>query len=151
MGIWKMVLWNWPKCLDCCPVWTAATDLNKANIKIFLCPSDSQWQDNHFEHRKCPKSPLQAQVMIVWKNWPKCLVGRGSRVRLFWLGQIIIKLKSEEILATRVTDGSQMKKYKTGKFSKHYLIAGRLSLMGKRKQKTTLDLDFDWHIMALEL
>ena len=75
MGVWKMVWQNWQKYLDGCPVWTAATDLNKANIKIFLCPSDSQWQDNHFEHRKCPKSPLQAQVMMVWKNQPKCLVG----------------------------------------------------------------------------
>ena len=63
-----MVWRNWPKYLDGCPVWTAATGLKKANIKIFLCQSDSQWQDNHFEHRKCPKSPLQAKVMMVWKN-----------------------------------------------------------------------------------
>ena len=68
-----MVWRNWPKYLDGCPVWTAATGLKKANIKIFLCPSDSQWQDNHFEHRKCPKSPLQAKVMMVWKNQQNAL------------------------------------------------------------------------------
>ena len=71
MGVWKMVWRNWPKYLDGCPVWTAATGLKKANIKIFLCQSDSQCQDNHFEHRKCPKSPLQAQVMMVWKKSAK--------------------------------------------------------------------------------
>ena len=75
--LWGFEKWcgKWPKCLNGCPVWTASTGLNKANIKISLCPSDSQWQDNHFEHRKCPKSPLQAKVMMVWKNQPKCLVG----------------------------------------------------------------------------
>ena len=69
------MLWrNWPKYLDGCPVWTAATGLKKANIKIFLCPSDCQWQDNHFEHRKCPKSPRQAKVMMVWKNQQNALL-----------------------------------------------------------------------------
>ena len=31
-----MVWQNWPKYLDGCPVWTAATVLKKANIKIFV-------------------------------------------------------------------------------------------------------------------
>ena len=61
------------------PHWTAATGTNKAKCKIFMCPSDSQWQDNHFEHRKSPKCPLQAQVMgflnRVWQNRPKYLDG----------------------------------------------------------------------------
>ena len=60
---------------------------------------------------------------------------RGSRVRLFRLGQLIIKLKTEQILATRVTYGSQMRENETGKFSKHYLIAGRITFTGKSKHK----------------
>ena len=73
-----MVLRNWPKYLDGCPVWTAVTGLNKANIKIFLCPSDSPWQDNHFEHRKCPKSPVWAQVMSLSLSYGRSKFGDKS-------------------------------------------------------------------------
>ena len=36
--------------------------------KIYQSTSDSQWQDNNYEHWKCPKSTLQAQTTGVWRK-----------------------------------------------------------------------------------
>ena len=65
----------------------------------------------------------------------KSNVHRARRVRLFGLGQVIIKLQMEEILASRVTYGSQMTNNKTGEFSNHYLFAWQISFTGKSKHK----------------
>ena len=59
----------WPKCLDNCPVWTAATGTNKANIKIFLCLENVQKFHSRpklrgFEKRlgKMDKMPCTPQI-----------------------------------------------------------------------------------------
>ena len=66
MGVWKKVWQNWPKCLDSCPVWTAATGTNKANIK--MCPSDDRlWQ------------PMTRQPFWALKMSKKSILGTSYR------------------------------------------------------------------------
>ena len=60
---------------------------------------------------------------------------RGGRVKLFRLKQVIFKSETQEILATRVTDGSQRKKTRTGGCPIRYLMAGQITFTGKSKHK----------------
>ena len=93
----------WVPCLNICP------GTNKAKIKIFLCISDSQWQDNHFEQWKFQKVHIRPEL---WGFEKMCdEIGQNAlTVALFEQPpQGPIRPKSNNLCAHRIANDKTIK------------------------------------------